>query len=157
MDAKHQVSKLRSAAQLDVDAVGAYDAAIHGVADDLIRDRLAEFRGDHLRHIADLNLVIHDLGGETVDAKADLRGAVMKGMTAMSSLMGTEATLLAMMGNEEVTNHAYDAVLSLSWSDDIRKLLERNREDERRHLNLIRSAAREHSPLHFEVQEEARA
>lgn len=154
MDAKHQVAKLRSLAQLDVDAIGAYDAAIARVSNESVRERLGQFRADHFRHVKELNGFVHALGGEPLDIKADLKGALMKGMTAMTSMMGTEAALIAMMGNEEVTNHAYDAILRLEWSPDIRLLLEKNREDERRHLNWIREAAKERSPLHLVARDD---
>ena len=149
LDESRLVEKLRSLAQLDVDAIGAYDAAIRRVSHEIIRERLNEFRSDHFRHVKDLNAFIHALGGEPVDIKADLKGAVMKGMTAMTSMMGTEAALVAMMGNEEVTNRAYDAILRIDWSPQLKALLERNRDDERRHINWIREAARERSPLHL--------
>ncbi len=139
---KTEVAKLRSLAQLDVDAVGAYDAAIARVREPLVRERLNEFRVDHVRHVQDLNAFIQHFGGEPVDLRPDFKGAAMKGLTAMSSMMGTEATLLAMLGNEEFSNRAYELALQFEWSPEVRALIQKNRQDEERHITWIREAAR---------------
>ncbi|SEM58698.1 protein of unknown function [Stigmatella aurantiaca] len=142
MEVKSEVVKLRSLAQLDADAVGTYDAAISRIAAPLVRERLNDFRVDHLRHIQDLNLLIERFGGEPVALSPDLKGAAMKGLTAVTSMMGTEAALVAMLGNEEFTNRAYDLALQFDWSPEVAQLIQKNREDERRHLTWIRDAIR---------------
>ena len=143
MDSRPEISKLRSLAQLDADAVGAYDAAIRRVDEPLIREKLNEFRIDHLRHLQDLNVFILQLGGEPVELKPDLKGSAMKMATAASSLMGTHAALAAMLGNEEFTNRAYEYALRFEWSAEVRTLVEKNREDERRHVAWIQDALRD--------------
>ncbi|WP_408888058.1 ferritin-like domain-containing protein [Myxococcus faecalis] len=154
MAEKSEVARLRSLAQLDADAVGAYDAALARIPEPLVRERLAEFRADHVRHVRELNGFIHHFGGAPLDLRPDLKGAAMKGLTAMSSLMGTEAALVAMLGNEEYSNRSYDVALRFDWSPNVRLLIERHREDERRHILWIREAVRtrpwekERAPLH---------
>jgi len=143
MDSRPEISKLRSLAQLDADAVGAYDAAIRRVDEPLIREKLNEFRIDHLRHLQDLNVFILQFGGEPVELKPDLKGSAMKNATAASSLMGTHAALAAMLGNEEFTNRAYEYALRFEWSAEVRTLVERNREVERRHVAWIQDALRD--------------
>lgn len=145
MESQAEVTKLRSLAQLDADAVGTYDAAIARVSEQLVRDKLNEFRVDHVRHVQDLNALIQRLGGEPVELKPDLKGVAMRGMTAATSMLGTEAALVAMLGNEEFSNRAYDLVLRLDWSPEVRELIVKNREDERRHLAWIKDAVR-HRP-----------
>ena len=142
MAEKSEVAKLRSLAQLDADAVGAYDAAIARVHEPLVRERLNDFRVDHVRHVQDLNAFIQRLGGESVELKPDLKGTAMRSLTAVTSLMGTEAALVAMLGNEEFTNRAYQLALQFDWGPDIRGLIQKNREDEHRHLTWIRDAVR---------------
>lgn len=139
---KSEVARLRSLARLDADAIGAYDAAIARVNEPLVRERLNDFRVDHVRHVQDLNALLQRLGGEPVELKPDLKGAAMRGLTAVTSLMGTEAALVAMLGNEEFTNRAYELALSFEWSPEVRGLIEKNREDERRHITWIREAVR---------------
>jgi len=142
MASNPEVEKLRSLAQLDVDAVGAYDAAIARVKEPLVRERLNEFRVDHVRHVRELNAFIQELGGEPVQLRPDLKGAAMKGLTAMTSLMGTEAALMAMLGNEEITNRVYELALHFEWSAPVRRLIQKNRQDEERHITWIREAVR---------------
>ena len=149
---KSEVEKLRSLAQLDVDAVGAYDAAIARVKEPLVRERLNEFRIDHVRHLQDLNAFIQRFGGEPVALQPDLKGTAMKSLTAVSSMMGTEAALLAMLGNEEITNRAYELALNFEWSAEVRTLIEKNRRDEERHLTWIKEAVR-HRPWHGQESE----
>jgi rubrerythrin len=142
MAEKSEVGKLRSLAQLDADAVGAYDAAIARVNEPLVRERLNDFRVDHVRHVQDLNALIQRFGGEPVELKLDLKGTAMKGLTAVTSMMGTEAALVAMLGNEEFTNRAYELALQFDWSPEVRVLIQKNREDEYRHVTWIRDAVR---------------
>lgn len=137
-----EVEKLRALAQLDVDAAGTYEAAIARVREPLIRERLNDFRVDHMRHVQDLNALIVERGGRPVELRPDFKGAAMKSLTAMSGLMGTEATLVAMMGNEELANRTYEAALAFNWSPEVRRLIEKNRRDEERHLMWIKEAAR---------------
>jgi rubrerythrin len=143
MDNKPEIQKLRSLAQLDADAVGAYDAAISRVGEPLIREKLNEFRIDHVRHLQDLNVFIQQFGGQPVELKPDFKGAAMKAATAASSMMGTHAALAAMLGNEEFSNRAYEYALRFEWSPEVRTLVEKNREDERRHLAWIQDALKD--------------
>src|SRR5690606_1115295 len=92
-----QIRLLRELAHLDIDAVGSYDAAIARVHDPEIVERLRAFRLDHLRHLQDLNAQLARLGHEGVEFKADFKGALLKGFTSVTSMMGTEAALFAMM------------------------------------------------------------
>lgn len=137
-----EVDKLRTLAQLDVDAAGTYEAAIARVKEQMIRERLNDFRIDHVRHVQDLNAVIQQLGGEPVELRPDFKGAAMKGVTAMTSMMGTEAALVAMLANEELTNRTYELALRFNWSPEVRGLIEKNRQDEERHIAWIRDAVR---------------
>lgn len=137
---KRLVQRLRILAKFDVDAVGAYQAAIDRVTDQAIKDRLNAFRLDHARHVQDFNAHLAALGGELVQMTPDLTGVVLKGVTSATSSMGTRAALLAMVGNEELTNGTYEVMLRLGWPPDIQELIARNREDERRHLQWMLSA-----------------
>ncbi len=140
--ATKKIEKLRSLAQLDVDAIGTYDAALKRIDVPVLKERLTEFRGDHVRHVQELNDLIAKLGGERVEEKADLKGTILKGFTAATSMMGNEAALLAMVGNEELTTNTYKAALKFEWNDQERSLITRNYNDEQRHLAWIKEAAR---------------
>lgn len=57
--------------------------------------------------------------------------------------MGDVAALRAMQGNEELTNSSYDKALELVWPSDLRAIIEKNRDDERRHLKFIQDSLRD--------------
>lgn len=135
-----KVVKLRGLARLDVDAIGTYDAAIAKVENEEVRLKLSEFRLDHVRHVQDLNALLVKLGGDQVAMEPDAKGVVLKTMTSMGSTLGTEAALVSMMGNEGLTNLTYELALKAEWNDEERAVIEKNRGDERLHLNWIKDA-----------------
>jgi uncharacterized protein (TIGR02284 family) len=142
METEKKVSKLRSLCQLDIDAIGTYDAALSRVDVPILKEKLTEFRADHVRHVSALNDLLVKLGGQPVIDRPDLKGAVLKGFTAITSRLGNEAALMAMVGNEELTSRTYHSALEMSWSADERELIERHYGDERRHLEWIKQAAK---------------
>jgi rubrerythrin len=135
--------ELRNLAHLDVDAIQLYEVAIQHIDVPMVREKLTEFRSDHARHVEDLNAEISRITGTPVPRKPDLRGAILRGFTAISTKMSTHAALLAMTANEELTNRAYESALKIDWSPDQRALIEKNYSDEKRHLAWIKQAAKE--------------
>lgn len=129
---------LASLAQLDVDAVKAYERALRNVDEPDVHRRLAVFRDDHERHVQELGDAIRSLGGSPPEPKPDLKGLLLGGLTALRSATGTGGALSAMRGNEQLTNRRYDAALRTEGlSDEFRDLIRRNWEDEKRHLRYI--------------------
>lgn len=134
---------LRALAQLDIDATYAYNQAIDAIDHPQIRARLIEFRADHERHITDLSACLRQLGAEPPERSRDFKGFLIEGFTAIRSMTGTEGALKAMQGNEETTNKAYREALSAELPADVRALVQRNYEDEWRHLAYITAALAE--------------
>ncbi len=143
MEPEKQLSKLRELAQLDVDAISLYEEAINRITVPLISERIAEFRVDHLHHVQDLNDEMVGLGGQPVPPVPDLKGTLLRGFTAVTSMMGNQAALMAMIANEELTNRTYDSALKLDWPPAQRALIEKNDADEKRHLQWLKSAAKQ--------------
>ncbi|WNG62438.1 ferritin-like domain-containing protein [Archangium gephyra] len=141
MDLNKMMDRLNDLIALDIDAVGAYEAAINRIDVESLRMSLREFQQDHVRHIQDLTRVVVTLGG-TPRTKPDVKGFILKGFTAVTSMMGNEAALQAMRGNEMLTNRTYQAALEVEWSDEARAIIERNYSDEQRHLAFIENALR---------------
>ena len=135
---KDVVKELNNLIQLDVDAIKAYDQAIEACEHDSVKLKLNEFRADHARHITDLSAHVTALGG-VPEVKQDLKGYLIEGFTAITS-MGTRSALLSMQGNELLTNKRYEAALKLDLAPDIRDTLVRNYSDEQRHLAWIKEA-----------------
>ncbi len=142
MEAEKQLSKLRELAQLDVDAISLYEEAFNRITIPLISEKIAEFRVDHLRHVQDLNDEIVGLGGQPVPPVPDLKGTLLRGFTAVTSMMGNQAALMAMIASEELTNRFYESALKLDWPTAQQALIEKNDADEKRHLAWLKSAAK---------------
>ncbi len=137
MDTPKVLDKLNDLIKIDVDAVHAYDQAISGCNMDELKRRLTEFRGDHDRHIRDLSECVRQLGGKP-DVRRDWKGFFIEGFTAIVS-QGDHSSLVAMQGNETLTNSSYHKALEMEdLSPDVRSLLERNYSDEQRHLSWIK-------------------
>ena len=145
------VSKLNGLIQLDYDAIQAYERAISKIEDPEIRRELESFKADHERHIVDLSECVRSLGGVPEDLGRDIKGVLLEGLTALRSVTGTEGALKAMKTNEEVTNRVYDEAFQSSMPEEARAIVERNRDDERRHLSYIErclNQPRESRPVH---------
>lgn len=131
------IDNLTSLVRLDIDAIHAYDQAIEKIEDQSICDRLADFRDDHLQHVNRLSECIERLGGTAPEFSRDFKGFLIEGMTIVRSVTGTEGALKAMKTNEKLTNFTYDKALSWDLPQDVKEIVEKNRDDERRHLNYI--------------------
>lgn len=138
--AQKMINDLISLIHLDIDAIRAYDQAIEKIEIQSVKNQLKIFREDHFRHVTDLSAVVRKMGGIPPEFKKDFKGFVLQGFTALRSVTGTEGALNAMETNEKLTNSTYEKALNLQFSQDIRLIIERNREDERRHLEFIRRA-----------------
>jgi len=141
MDPSQMIEKLNELIALDHDAVGAYEAAIDRIDVESIRAQLRQFQDDHRRHIYDLSAQVKRLGGVPRE-RPDAKGFILKGFTAITSMMGTEAALRAMQGNEKLTNTSYANALRENWPADLRTVIEQNYRDEQRHLAYVEDALR---------------
>jgi uncharacterized protein (TIGR02284 family) len=140
MNKKEIIDLLIELAQLDFDATRAYEQAMENIDAPSIHKQIAQFRDDHIRHIADLSGLIDKLGEKPPEISADMKGFFLEGFTAIRSLTGTEGALRAMRGNELLTNNSYNSALSMDLPSDVRTIVERNYKDEQRHLSYIEDA-----------------
>ncbi len=138
-DTAKWVARLNDLIAVDIDAVSAYGAAIERVKHVDIKQRLGEFQKDHERHIRELSAYVTRFGGKP-RTRADVKGFFLKGFTALTSMVGDEAALRAMQGNEQLTNRSYKEALEEAWPDDLRQVIAHNYGDEQRHLAYIRDA-----------------
>lgn len=136
------LDRLTRLCQLDIDAVYAYEQAISAIEEDdeHIREALMRFRDDHVNHVISLSSCIYGFGGEPPNIKQDLKGFVIEGMTAIQGLTGTAGALRAMNTNEALTNRTYEEALSWEMPDGLREIIDKNRNDERRHKEFIERA-----------------
>ncbi len=137
---ENAIETLKSLMQLDIDAVHAYTQAIENIEHRAVREQLTAFRGDHERHVTDLSQCIRRLGGDPPERQRDFKGFLIQGFTAIRSLTGTEGALKAMKSNEQTTNKHYREALAVQFPPDVRSVIERNYEDEKRHLAYVDDA-----------------
>jgi len=135
-DMTKMIDSLNDLIALDYDAVHAYESAITRISDASIQNRLREFQGDHEQHIRDLSGYVASYGKEP-RKKPDTKGFFIQAFTAITSMMGDKAALTAMKSNEELTNRTYDKALQHEWPGPVRRIIEKNRDDERRHLAYV--------------------
>lgn len=140
METDTLVEQLSSLMQLAIDAVHAYGQAIKNIDVPSVREQLISFQGDHERHIRELSECIRGYGAQPPEYSRDFKGFLIQGFTAIRSGTGTAGALRAMKSNEEKTNQHYNEALSWDLPADVRALVQRNYEDERRHLRYVEQA-----------------
>lgn len=128
---------------LDLACAASYEAACAVCKEDEIRDKLAEFKNDHDRHVRDLSKFVTQAGKEA-PSDLDAKGVVIKGFTMLSAQEDRSA-VLTMRGNEELSNSAYASALQADLPDDVRNVVMANFEDERRHIAWLRQAVLDRS------------
>ncbi|MHB1843572.1 MAG: DUF2383 domain-containing protein [Deltaproteobacteria bacterium] len=143
MDDKVLCKELNSLIQLDIDAVNAYSMAIRNVDLPLIADQLTQFRGDHERHVTDLSEIVRRHGGQPPKVTPDFKGFLISGFTAIRSATGTEGALHAMKSNEGLTTSTYQKAVAKGFPADVIGVVQRNFEDEQRHLRYIEQCLRD--------------
>ncbi len=134
---EREVDELIAIAELDREAAAAYEVAAAGVPSQEARDRLMQFRGDHLRHVVGIGVLLHARGVSLPEEPGRAETSAMADLAAAAVEMGTKAALLAMIGNERLTNGTYEAALLVVTDEDARAVLRRNLADEQRHLKWL--------------------
>lgn len=134
------VDLLNDLIQLDFDAVAAYRAAIDRMESRSYAQQLSAFLADHERHTQNLAPFVVELGGEPARV-GDFKAILTMGKVLIAGLVGDRAVLQAMRSNEADTNAAYErAVGRDDLTPAIRKVLQGNLVDERRHAAWIAGA-----------------
>ncbi|BDG01901.1 DUF2383 domain-containing protein [Anaeromyxobacter oryzae] len=131
---------LEELVQLDIDAVLAYDRAIAGIGEDPVGNALAAFKVDHQRHILELSQVLLGMSRKPPQAKPDVKGSILGGMTGLRARLGTQQALEAMRSNEQLTTSTYARMLAKPFPPDVLELVRKNSGDEQRHLAWIERA-----------------
>jgi uncharacterized protein DUF2383 len=140
MTEREIVDELTALAQLDVDAVLAYDRAIGQIGEGSVARALSGFKIDHERHIVDLSQALLALGKNAPEVKPDLKGSILGSVTGLRSRLGVEQALEAMRTNEQLTTSSYARALAKPFPDELLEIVRRGDEDERRHLAWIERA-----------------
>ena len=139
------VELISALARLDLEAALAYEAASDLAAEDpeLVR-HLRSFARDHRAHLEALNETLESEGEAPLGPEAVPRGAVLAGLLGLTAPLGREIVVVTLLGNEQLTNLAYDAALSYDWDTETGAMLRRFQQDEERHVSWL---AGEHGRL----------
>ncbi len=128
---------LRVAARLDLEAALAYGAGAAAVIEAEIREQLLRFRDDHLRHLEALNGLLAAEGGSPIDIPEDNSELLLPSVALIAGALGTDAVLMTLLTNEQMTNGLYDMALQVEWDEELTALMQRHAADEERHLSWL--------------------
>ena len=132
------LKNLHALAQLDRDAVGAYDDALERVTDDAVKEHFTEFRGEHMNHVEKLSRSIERLGGTAPQLEVVMMGMVAEWIVSFRSMMGEKGPLHAMHIAETYHNSRYAEAASWNVGDDeLAALIQTFYGDEKEHLRYI--------------------
>ncbi|MFO7179091.1 MAG: helix-hairpin-helix domain-containing protein [Pseudomonadota bacterium] len=129
-----EIRTLVALAQMDAEAAAAYEAAAELVYDDELKEALKAFGADHARHVTDIGRCLSELGESTEFAAPPPEESVFALLTSAVSALGPRAAVLSLVGNERFTNATYETALEFVSTPEARAVLEKNFEDEQRHL-----------------------
>jgi rubrerythrin len=92
---------------LEHDAIAAYESTMKRLDDETLSAKVAEFREDHLQHLATLRQIAAEAG---VDAphEGDMKQMLTTGKIALADMFGDKTILKAMKTNEGDTVTAYE-------------------------------------------------
>ena len=132
------VELISALARLDLEAALAYEAAAELARDDgdLARN-LRAFASDHRSHLEALNETLESEGEDAVGPDGGASRAVLVGLLGLTGPLGPDVVVVTLLGNEQLTNLAYDAALSYDWDPDTGAMLRRFQQDEERHVGWL--------------------
>ncbi|WP_182085420.1 DUF2383 domain-containing protein [Aureimonas sp. ME7] len=126
---------------LEHDAIAAYQATIDRLEDATFKTKIAEFKGDHERHVAELTKLAGQIGVKA-PKEGDLKEYLTTGKVKLAALVGDKTVLKAMSTNEIETKMAYDhAAKNTVASPEARTFFQSAFADEDRHKSWMDAAA----------------
>jgi rubrerythrin len=126
-----QIAGLNRLLGVHAEAIVLYDHAIERCADTAVAEALIEFRADLARHLRDLAQAIVDLGGTPVVPRAREPKRAPRADHPLKSILATLRTI------EQRAFAQHEEVASLTLPKSVWRIVERNLEDQRRHLDAI--------------------
>lgn len=123
--------------RVEIDVVRSYDRAIRKVAHPGTADQLAQFRNEHSQHLVDLfsSRRVASRFPKRLRDEGNRRHSGFEGPVGLAG--DTEAALREVLAVEEVCSRGWLA-LSATLPPGLGAIVERIREDERRHLRFVK-------------------
>jgi rubrerythrin len=128
---------------LEYDAIAAYDTTIEKLENPTFKERIAEFKEDHLRHLRELQSLA-TASKINPPSGGDYKQMLTTGKVKVAAMMGDKAILQTMKTNEDDTVTAYERASRHEMvEDEDRELFERALSDEIRHREWMDRTASE--------------
>jgi len=151
MDSNSLIIKLNNLIHVDIAAYHAYHKCAETIKNDTIKEKLLCFQTDHENHIENLSEAVKKLNGEPLSFTRDLKSFLVEAfkrdfknfLTSGYIPLGkithdVSGALKAMETNEHITNEKYERILEEDFSDDIKRIISKNIQDEKNHLAYIK-------------------
>lgn len=131
---------MQQLAELDLDAIGAYEAAIERIENNEYKAKLSEFKKDHGRHVQEINALLRQHGKDEITKSDMSKSLLAKGKVVLASVVGDNLILTAMLDNERDTNSAYERMDSRTdqWPN-ASEVIAHGLQDEKRHKAWLES------------------
>jgi len=141
------IAAIKDLIELDYDAVEAYEAALNRVDREEYKKKLNEFKADHERHIEELSTYLK-VKNEKAPESGSMKQLLTQGKVVLGSMIGDISILQAMQSNESDTNTAYERMNQRTdTEEEIKDVLARGLEDEKKHYQWLQSVLEEKSEL----------
>ncbi len=137
---EHSIKQvLNDLIQVDIDTFHVYTQAAQNVKNKELKELLLSFAANHEEHVNILSKLVLDLGGHPPSFSRDFKGFLTSGYTAIKVAGGKLRTLDAMETNEIISKRYYNKALSMTLPRNIKEIINRNLNDEKRHLHTIQT------------------
>ena len=130
---------LKKLIELDHDAMGAYEVALHRLENKEYKRMFEEFKRDHERHMNEIAKFLR-LYNEIPPTKFRLKSFLSQGKSSLLTLSGDKAILYAMRSYELDMNEAYTRIIRYDDKkipQPLQRTLQQGLQDDRCHLNWI--------------------
>src|SRR4051812_37074429 len=123
-------------ANLDLEAAMVYELVADSVEETDLKEMLRSFAKDHRRHVAELDNIVREMGGEIAD-DADRVGGLLLGLASTLGALDEDAAVEALIANEQLTNGTYSTALWAISLPSAEEVIKQNAADEQRHLKAL--------------------
>lgn len=128
---------IRDLIELEYSAKEAYEVSLQNISDVEYKNKLNEFKTDHLNHIDKLSELLSEVD-EEIPTGPGAKQWLTKGKVVLSSLIGDITILKAMNSNEIDTNSAYEHMcLREDLDAEILELMQAFLVDEKKHKSWL--------------------
>jgi rubrerythrin len=133
------LAELNDLLQLDRDAVQAYTLAEKGLKSEEYKASIRRFKGDHERHIDELERLITARGGAPTPLPHLSSSPFKLAAQGLGDLGSDTAVLLAFKSNERLSRDKYQRAANQGYPLDVQSVVEAGAEDESAHYEWVQS------------------